>query len=130
MNQLKKVGNISTADTSNLATKIDYNAKINEIGNRATTDYDHDKHITTQKFKKFTSDNFNARLAQTNLAGKNDIANFAKKTDFDDKLKNLNKKFTSNKTKHVLVGNELNKLLEKVKQYQQKIIVFYQVECI
>ena len=29
---------------------------------------------------------------------------------FDDKLKHLNKKFTSNKTKHVLVENELQKL--------------------
>ena len=33
-------------------------------------------------------------------------------TDFDDKLKNLNKNVTSNKTKHVLVENELNELTE------------------
>ena len=32
------------------------------------------------------------------------------KTDFDAKLLSLNRKFTSNKTKHVLVENELNKL--------------------
>ena len=32
------------------------------------------------------------------------------KTDFDAKLSSLNKKITSNKTKHVLVENELNKL--------------------
>ena len=31
-----------------------------------------------------------------------------KKRDFDDKLKHLNKGVTSNKTKHVLVENELN----------------------
>ena len=31
-----------------------------------------------------------------------------KKKDIDDKLKNLNKKVTSNKTKHVFVENELN----------------------
>ena len=30
--------------------------------------------------------------------------------DFDDKLKNLNKKVTSNVTKHLLVENELKKL--------------------
>ena len=30
--------------------------------------------------------------------------------DFDDKLKNLNKKVTSNKSKHLLVENELKKL--------------------
>ena len=32
------------------------------------------------------------------------------KTDFDDKLSNLNRKITSKKTKHVLVKNELKKL--------------------
>ena len=33
--------------------------------------------------------------------------------DFDDKLNNLNEKVTSNKTKHVLVENELNELWKK-----------------
>ena len=32
------------------------------------------------------------------------------KTDFDGKLSSLNKKITSNKTKHLLVENELKKL--------------------
>ena len=49
-----------------------------------------------------------ARLAQENLASKSDIANFVKKTDFHNKLKKLNKNVTSNKTKYVLVENELN----------------------
>ena len=54
------------------------------------------------------------KLAQANFASKNDIASFAKKSpDFVDQLKNLNKKVTSNKTKHVLVENELDKLSEK-----------------
>ena len=44
---------------------------------------------------------FNARLAQ---------ANVITKTDFDAKLSGLNKKITSNKTKHLLVENELKKL--------------------
>ena len=35
-------------------------------------------------------ENFATRLAQENLASKNDIANFVKKTDFDDKLKKIN----------------------------------------
>ena len=49
---------------------------------------------------KLTSENFAARLAQGNLATKSNIANFAKKTYFDDKLKKLNKKkyFKQNKT--------------------------------
>ena len=68
------------------------------------------KHITIPKVNKLTAENFASRLAQANLAGKNDIVNFLKKTDFDDKLKHLNKKVTSNKTKHLLVENELKKL--------------------
>ena len=40
----------------------------------------------------------------SNLASKNDIANFVKKTDFDNKLKHV----TSNK-------NKLNELSKKVK---------------
>ena len=32
------------------------------------------------------------------------------KTDFDAKLSSLNREITSNKTKHVLIENELNKL--------------------
>ena len=44
---------------------------------------------------------FNARLAQ---------ANVITKTDFDAKLSGLNKKITSNKTKHLLVENELKEL--------------------
>ena len=62
--------------------------------------------------KNLPLEDFAARLAQANLASKNDIANFVKKTDFNDKLKtkNLNKKVTSNKTKHILIENELERL--------------------
>ena len=69
---------------------------------------------------KLMAQNFASRLAQANLANISDIANFVKKIDFDDKLKTLNKNVTSNKTKHVIVQNELNKLSEKVRAYQQK----------
>ena len=41
---------------------------------------------------------------------KTQTTNLVNKTDFDDKLKDLNKKVTSNKVKHVLVENELKKL--------------------
>ena len=37
-------------------------------------------------------------------------ANLITKTDFDAKLSSLNRKITSNKSKHLLVENELNKL--------------------
>ena len=38
------------------------------------------------------------------------LQSLVKKTDFDDKLSNLNRKITANKSKHLLVENELNKL--------------------
>ena len=63
-------------------------------------------------------ENFAATLAEANLARKNDF--IKKKTDFDDKLKNLNKNVTSNKTKDVLIENGLNELLEKVKAISTK----------
>ena len=44
---------------------------------------------------------FNSRLAQINLITK---------TDFDAKLSSLNRNVTSNKSKHLLVENELKKL--------------------
>ena len=44
---------------------------------------------------------FNARIAQANLITK---------TDFDAKLSSLNRKITQNKSDHLLVQNELNKL--------------------
>ena len=70
----------------------------------------HNKYTTTLEFNNLTAEHFAARLVQANLVSKNDIANFVKKTDFDDKLKYLNKKITSNKTKHTLVENEFKKL--------------------
>ena len=38
-------------------------------------------------FNKLTSEDFTARLERGNLASKSDIANFVKKTGFDDKPK-------------------------------------------
>ena len=97
------------SNVSNLVKKTVYNMKINEI-EKKITDHDYDKYITTPESNKLTAENFAARLTQANLPSKNGITNFVKKTDFDDKLKNLNKKITSNKRKHVLVENEFKKL--------------------
>ena len=69
---------------------------------KITTDHDHDNYITPQEFNNLTLENFVAQLGQGNLANKSDIDNFVKQTDFDDKLKKLNKKVTSSKSKHVL----------------------------
>ena len=43
------------------------------------TDHNHDKYIVTPEFDKLTSKNFAARLKQTNIANKNDIANLVNK---------------------------------------------------
>ena len=67
------------------------------------TNHNHDKYVTTCKLK-FTAEMFDFRLKRVHLASKTYIANFVKKTDFDNELKDA----TSNE-------NELNKLLEKVK---------------
>ena len=73
---------------------------LTEIENKLTN-HKQDEYITTSEFNNLATNVFNARLAQANLATK---------TDFDAKLSSLNKKITSNKTKHLLIDNELKKL--------------------
>ena len=51
--------------------------------------------------QNLTAENFSARLSRANLVTK---------IDFDDKLKSLNQKINSNKTKHLLIENKLTKL--------------------
>ena len=62
-----------------------------------------------------TSEDFAARLKQPNLASKSDIVDLVKKTSLDIKLLGFNKRINSNKTKHVVVENELNDLKKKKK---------------
>ena len=52
-------------------------------------------------FNKLAADVFNARIAQANLITK---------ADFDDKLSNLNRNITVEKSKHLLVENKLKKV--------------------
>ena len=85
---------------SNLAKKTDYNTKVTETENELNN-HNHDKYITTSEFDTLAADVFNVRLAQANLITK---------TDFDAKLLSLNRKITKNKSKNLLVKNELNKL--------------------
>ena len=77
--------------------ETDYNTKFTEI-EKKLTDHNHDAYITPPEFNTLAADVFNARLAQASLVTK---------TDFDAKLSSLNEKITSNKTKHLLVENEL-----------------------
>ena len=104
------------SNINNLPTTAAFNAKVNEIKNKIpnTTNLStttalntadnkiprHSKYITTSEFNRLKVKKLSARLAQANLASQNGIANFVKKTDFDDKLKSLNKKnyFKQSKT--------------------------------
>ena len=87
-------------NVSNLVKKTDYNTKITEIENKLNN-HNHDKYIDTQKFNKLTADVFNARLA---------LAKLITKAEFVSKLSSLNRKIVANKSKHLLVENQLNKL--------------------
>ena len=97
--------------------KLTMTHKLADI-EKKTLDHGHGKYITKQEFNNMMADNFAARLAQAKT--KDDIADFVKQTDFDNKLKSINKKVTSNKTKHVLVVNELHDLSEKVELVSTK----------
>ena len=120
---VKKVHTIQATDTGNLVKKTDYDTKISEII-KTDTDNDHsNKYITTQEFNNLTTENFAARLKQANLTTKAGIDDFVEKTDFDDKLKNLSKKATSNKTKHVEAEKKLNDL-KKLHNYQKENTIF------
>ena len=83
---------------SNSVKKTDYNTKITDVENKLNN-HNHDKYITTLEFNTLAADVFILRLAQANLITK---------ADFDAKLSS--QKITQNKTKHLLVENELNKL--------------------
>ena len=63
---------------SNLVKKTDYNTKILIM-----------IMINILLLKKLTTETFTAKLNQADLANKNDIPNFVKKTDFDNTLKML-----------------------------------------
>ena len=84
-------------NVNNLVQKTDYDNKVTETENKLNN-HNHDKYIDNQEFNKLAAAVFNARSAQANLVTK---------TDFDAKLSSLNRKITLNKTKHVLVENEL-----------------------
>ena len=90
-----KIPSIST-----LIKKSDHGTKIIELEKKLTA-HKYDKYITTPELNKLTAKNFAARLAQANLTTK---------TDFDVKLSRLNRKVTSNKTKHLHFENEMKKL--------------------
>ena len=86
---------------SNLVKKTDYNTKICDI-EKKITDHNHDKYITTPEFNTLGADVFNSRLAaQTDLI---------RKPEFDFELKGISDRVIKNKTKHLLVENDLKNI--------------------
>ena len=105
---VKKVNSTNTTNISDLVKKN--HTKINQIREKSTDNDRGTKYITNQEFNKSKWKYFSARLVEVNLASKNDIANFVKMTDFNDKLKKLNKKVTVNKTRYIEVKAKLDHL--------------------
>ena len=97
---------------SSLVKKTNYNTKFSEL------DHNHDKYITTAEFNTLAASVFDARLAQANLTTK---------TDFNAKLPSLNRKITSNKSKHLLVENELKKLKHMIQFILLANIIFKKI---
>ena len=83
-------------DGSSLATKTAFTAMENKIPSVSSLGKKGNWHNI------IVADVVNGRLAQTNLITK---------TDFDAKLSSLNRTGTSNKSKHLLVENELHKII-------------------
>ena len=83
-----------------MVKKANYDTKISEL-EKNLTEHSHDRYITTPEFNALAADVFSARLTQANLITK---------ADFDAKLSSLNKEITTNKSKHLIVENELKKL--------------------
>ena len=107
-------GLATTATLSAVKKKI---PDVNTLVNKA----DYDAKISVMKKKIFTTSDCNkprnniphARITEKKVM--KHIGNFVKKTDFNDKLKHVNRKITSDKTKHVGGEKKLKELSEKVK---------------
>ena len=101
-------------DVNSLAKRTDYNTKISEIENKVNN-HNHGKYITTPEFNTLAADVFKARLAaQTDLI---------RKPELDSKLKEISDRVTKNKTKYLLVENEL-------KNYKDLMLLILEVKVI
>ena len=105
--EIPNITNLATnasLNASNLVKKTYYNTKLSEI-EKKVTEQNHDKYITTPELNKFISSNFDLRFKPANLASNSDIANFAKKTDFDNK--------PSKKVKAISIKELIKDLIDK-----------------
>ena len=97
---------VNAIDTSDLVKKADCITKIVEIEEKIL---DHNKYVTIPRFNKLTTkDNFAKRLKQTNSVSKNNIAEFVKKRDFNEKVRKISNKVTNDKTKYVEAEKKLD----------------------
>ena len=76
------------------------------------------KYFTTADYNKFTSNILDVKLKQKELVNKSGI---------DKKLININKKITSNKTKHVEAEKKITNLTNKVAQWINLMVLFFQM---
>ena len=89
---------------SGLVKKTDYDAKIKNIVG---------KYFTIADYNKFTSDILDAKVKQKVLLNKSVI---------DKKLININKKITSNKTKHMETDKKLSDLTKSWTNMRKRMI--------
>ena len=81
----------------------------------------HDKFITTAEFNKVYGTIFPEKLKQKNVATGHDIADFIKKTYFNEKQRNIDNKATLNETKQLEAETKLTDLSKKFDKHCQKI---------
>ena len=94
------IPSITSLATNSVLTAVENN--IPDVSSLVKKTDDHDKYITTAEFNTMAASTFNAILAaQTDLI---------RKPKFDAKSKGISDRVTKNKTKHLLVENELKKL--------------------
>ena len=124
-------------DISKLASNTTFNYKVNKvkgeiprITNLLLLKLLRKKYLTRVKyfaaseFNELTAENLTVRVKWANLTTETNTAGVTNETDFDDKLKKLNKKVTSNKGKHAVIDNEWNKLqniVEKLEKYDSSV---------
>ena len=94
--------------------KTNHNTKISET-EKKVSDHNQDKYITTPEFNNLSARIFTVRLAQAHLV---------KMTDFDTKLQNHSKTITLNKTKHLIVENELKELKNLIHAILELKVIF------
>ena len=131
----KDLSKLNDVAINNVVQKANYIAKIKDVEDKipdityccSQQNPDHSKYITTPDFNSSAAKKVTATLNLANLATKDDIADFIKKTDFDNKLKNVNEIVILNKSKIYQLKMNLKNCKIKWKKYKHVIQVFLSV---